>query len=329
MGFVANSRWFLASNAQMTEFTAMLFGLVIAPSVLLLSLVVLPHWGAVHLAAHATAVAIYFAYVYLWGKYTLMGSYYLRFLLPILFIVAVAIAWRMRHSTSEHHPMFVWFLYAATLVGSVAVVYHAEPKLSTALGGLSYPSDQEYIDLIFPLHNGRYFIADGGSNRMMNIHYRLNTPAQKFAVDINKLDALGRVSRHFSSPSSADANIFGETVYSPCSGIVSDSLDGIPDHKIGDYDEAHPLGNHVVLECEGLFVEMAHFKNGSLRVHTGDAVNADSALAAVGNSGFSDEPHLHIQATRAALATQVSNGQGVPMKFLRRFLNRNDVIKVQ
>ena len=40
---------------------------------------------------------------------------------------------------------------------------------------------------------------------------------------------------------------------------------------------------------------MAHLKNGSLRVSTGDRVARGQQLAQVGNSGQTTEPHLHLQ----------------------------------
>jgi murein DD-endopeptidase MepM/ murein hydrolase activator NlpD len=68
----------------------------------------------------------------------------------------------------------------------------------------------------------------------------------------------------------------------------------VPDHKIGAFDEEHPLGNHVVLQCSGVQVEMAHFRNGSVKVNANQVVIINDLLGSVGNSGFSDEPHLHI-----------------------------------
>jgi hypothetical protein len=214
----------------------------------------------------------------------------------------------------------------ATTAGSLALVFYAGKQVHTAVAGVSYASNLGFIELAFPLRHGRYFISDGGTNRMMNIHYRPNTPGQKFAIDIVKLDAFGSLSRSFFSVASADANIFGTNVYAPCAGLVIESEDGVPDHKIGDFDEEHPLGNHVVLKCKELLVEMAHFKNGSVRVHPNQAVEIGDQLGAVGNSGFSDEPHLHIQASKLLPSPSVSEKEGVPMKFSGRFLNRNDIV---
>jgi hypothetical protein len=185
------------------------------------------------------------------------------------------------------------------------------------------------IDLVFPLHRGRYFISDGGTNRMMNVHYRSNTPGQRFVIDIVKLDGLSSLSRAFFSAASEDANNFGEQVYAPCDGSVAESEDGVPDHKIGAFDERHQLGNHVVLQCNGILIKMAHFKNSSAKVRTNQAVRIGDLLGAAGNSGFSDESHLHIQATQLLQDGPVPTEEGIPMNFQGRFLDRNDVVIVK
>jgi murein DD-endopeptidase MepM/ murein hydrolase activator NlpD len=45
----------------------------------------------------------------------------------------------------------------------------------------------------------------------------------------------------------------------------------------------------------GRYLVLAHLKQGSVTVHVGDAVRRGQPLAAVGNSGHTNEPHLHAQ----------------------------------
>ena len=45
----------------------------------------------------------------------------------------------------------------------------------------------------------------------------------------------------------------------------------------------------------GRYVSMAHLKQGSVTVRVGDVVRRGQPLAAVGNNGHSNEPHLHLQ----------------------------------
>ena len=44
-----------------------------------------------------------------------------------------------------------------------------------------------------------------------------------------------------------------------------------------------------------IYALCAHLKNGSLKVVTGDHVEAGQAIAQVGHSGNSTAPHLHFQ----------------------------------
>ena len=73
-------------------------------------------------------------------------------------------------------------------------------------------------------------------------------------------------------------------------------------HKYAPAKLAMPPGtnsdhaNHLLLDVGGgLFVSMAHLRQGSVTVETGDVVRRGQTLAAVGNNGHSNEPHLHLQ----------------------------------
>ena len=73
---------------------------------------------------------------------------------------------------------------------------------------------------------------------------------------------------------------------------------------------------------------LAHFRRGSLRVRTGAHVAAGQLLARAGNSGATDEPHLHIPAQRPGPPGLPLGGAPLPMRFRGRFLVRNDRVRV-
>jgi len=54
-------------------------------------------------------------------------------------------------------------------------------------------------------------------------------------------------------------------------------------------------GNHVILDCGGVFPLYAHLRRGSVAVRVGQKVAAGELLGHVGNSGASLQPHLHFQ----------------------------------
>jgi murein DD-endopeptidase MepM/ murein hydrolase activator NlpD len=72
---------------------------------------------------------------------------------------------------------------------------------------------------------------------------------------------------------------------------------------------------------------MAHLKRDSIVVKAGDAVNIGQEIAMIGNSGNSDEPHLHIQAQRFGSETAPFSGEPIAMTFDGRFPVRGDRIE--
>ncbi len=56
------------------------------------------------------------------------------------------------------------------------------------------------------------------------------------------------------------------------------------------------MGNHLILRMsDGSHVALPHLQQGSVQVAVGDPVSAGDVVAAVGNSGNSSEPHVHLQ----------------------------------
>ena len=90
-------------------------------------------------------------------------------------------------------------------------------------------------------------------------------------------------------------------VLAPCPGEVVRVQDGAPDGSAVNLD--HPTamaGNFVLIRCAGIDVLIAHLERDSLKVRPGDIVEPGQTIGAVGNSGASDMPHLHIHAQRPA-----------------------------
>lgn len=108
-----------------------------------------------------------------------------------------------------------------------------------------------------------------------------------------------------------DTYTWSKPVYSPVSGDVIQSHDGIPDRiRICFlYDLVRLLlnkpresqgfgafgGNHIMIQSGEVFVLLCHLKEASLRVKKGDRVTEGQEIAAAGNSGSSIQPHLHMQ----------------------------------
>jgi murein DD-endopeptidase MepM/ murein hydrolase activator NlpD len=88
-------------------------------------------------------------------------------------------------------------------------------------------------------------------------------------------------------------------------------------------DREHMAGNHVILECDGIHVVLAHLRKGSTCVAAGDTVAAGALLGEVGNSGNTAEPHLHIHAQRPGTEAEPLSGDPLPIRLDGRSLARN------
>lgn len=93
-----------------------------------------------------------------------------------------------------------------------------------------------------------------------------------------------------------DYYAFGESILSPVSGYIVDSRADLPDNYIGEVDRVNNWGNYIIIKSDlGFFVEISHIMQHSIHVKIGEYVQVGKPIAKCGNSGYSPEPHLHIQ----------------------------------
>ena len=180
------------------------------------------------------------------------------------------------------------------------------------------------VDLAYPLKNGVYYVGGGGNSRWINAHQA--SPPQKYAMDIVRLNSFGNRAKGIQPEDLGKYTIYGDRVYSPCNGIISQKVDGLPDQSPPQRDREHLAGNYLVISCKGVDVMLAHLKQASVLVSQGDVVQEGQQLALVGNSGFSSQPHLHIHAERDLKVNEsMFDGEAVPIRFKGRFLVRNSL----
>jgi murein DD-endopeptidase MepM/ murein hydrolase activator NlpD len=93
-----------------------------------------------------------------------------------------------------------------------------------------------------------------------------------------------------------DYYAFGEDVISPINGYVVAKRDDLKDNAIGEVDRINNWGNYVIIKSDlGFFVEISHLMQYSIKVNVGDYVKVGDIIGKCGNSGYSPEPHIHIQ----------------------------------
>lgn len=266
-------------------------------------------------------------YVFATGRWDWI-SYFVRYLWPVLFLAAGLVSFfKQKHAhfgppPSAAHRMNTWLL---GLLAAVFLVFDA-----LVFQGFRY--SEAPVRLIFPLRHGVYYIGQGGASRLINYH--TVSRAQRYALDIVKLNSRGRRASGIYPSRLAQYAIFADTVYCPCAGLVTETENGLEDLAPPNVDTAsfranrnNIAGNRVVLLCDSVRVLLAHLRQNSVLVQAGDRVRAGQPVGQVGNTGNTSEPHLHIHAERLQTGTPILRGQGVPILFERRFLVRNDLVR--
>ena len=106
---------------------------------------------------------------------------------------------------------------------------------------------------------------------------------------------------------------YRKPVLSPVRGRVVQIVDDLPDRPIGGADGSHNWGNLVIIQdARGQFVELSHFAEKSIRVKPGEWVERGAVLGLCGNSGYSPQPHLHVQVQ----ATETIGAASMPFSFV-------------
>ena len=109
-----------------------------------------------------------------------------------------------------------------------------------------------------------------------------------------------------------DYYAYGKPVLSPARGTMVHVVEDLPDNTPGTVDELSNWGNLVIIQNdEGLFVELSHFAYRSIRVAVGERVELGSLLGLCGASGYSPEPHIHVQVQ----ATAIPGAASIPFGF--------------
>ncbi|MGE0444387.1 MAG: M23 family metallopeptidase [Vicinamibacterales bacterium] len=239
--------------------------------------------------------------------------------LPLILFIALALALlrsaaHVRGASWRPRSAGTWMELAAMLLGVAAGVWLG----AAGITGRRLPAGAPAVDLALPFHDGRYYVANGGSNGTVNAHVatlereRLaGFRGQSFAVDLT----------------AADGDIAGRPVVAPCAGTVVEARNDAPDEPTATSDPNGIAGNFVFLQCGGAQVLLGHLQRGSVAAQPGDAVMVGAPLGRAGNSGNSDWPHLHLHVQQpAAAGAPMFSGSPVHARIDGRFVARNDIL---
>lgn len=188
--------------------------------------------------------------------------------------------------------------------------------LSLLVGSLgfyrTYPSSHDRapsrVRFRLPL-DGPITVAWGGGSP--DVNYHVAAPAQRWAYDL-LITKDGR-SRTWDGTRLTDYYAYGRPVLSPAEGRVFAVHDGEPDVPAGRTRRGNGAGNHVVLEiARGEYLFIAHLRPGSIIVGPGQQIAAGQTVGAVGNSGNTSEPHVHVHLQDTPVPDL---GEGIPFYF--------------
>lgn len=218
----------------------------------------------------------------------------------------------------------------------LALVLVVAGAAGTALGvdARRFPGG-EAVDLSHPLGPGNYWVAQGGGRVIANSHAKALNPdsalhaewrGQSHAVDLVAIDEFGRRKGPGAAEDAKSYRIFGRSVIAPCAGTVVASEDRRPDMPVPEADRQNMLGNHVILDCDGVWIVLAHLRKGSTAVVPGEKVAEGDLLGAAGNSGNTSEPHLHIHAQTPGTEEAPISGDPVWLRISRRFPTRGQLL---
>ncbi|MCF8260068.1 MAG: urea transporter [Melioribacteraceae bacterium] len=93
-----------------------------------------------------------------------------------------------------------------------------------------------------------------------------------------------------------DYYCFKKPVLSPIRGRVVKVVNNLPDVEIGTVDKVNNWGNLIIIKDErNFYVEISHLAEDSIKLEEGAWVERGTMLGLCGNSGYSPQPHIHIQ----------------------------------
>lgn len=241
------------------------------------------------------------------GMVKIAGWYMLQLIPPLLGLVAfIAVGVYALVKKRKSKPV-VWTLIAS-LISMLGFILWFAP--------VAYPASLENttpsVTIRLPA-NEKIRVAWGGDSIKTNYHAA--APDQRWAYDL-----VIEPNYFLGSQNLQDYSCYGAPVVAPIDGIVVSAHDGEPDETPGVVSNNFeaPTGNHVMIRIDetGTYLVIAHLKNGSVKVKTGDIVAEGQAIGECGNSGNTSEPHIHIHHQRQDPTKFPLNfAEGLPLYF--------------
>lgn len=255
----------------------------------------------------------------------------LRVTLAVLVVLAADVALLDIQAGGFPSPTTQWLLVVGPLVVFVPLQLIPTTTVSRSLNGVvcvvaiflafqlyqvHYNSSTDDAVTIQAPFDGEWHVPSAGKSSLVTHHW---TPLadQQYAVDF----FIERDGQTYDGDPDELASYYcwDEAMLAPADGTVVAAEDIYPDQPIGSQDGDNPAGNTVVIEFgSDLYVQLSHLRSGSVAVDVGDQVEAGDLIGTCGNSGFSLEPHLHMQVQDTAQSNNDysrGDGESLPFRF--------------
>ena len=255
----------------------------------------------------------------------------LRVTLAVLVVLAADIALLDIQAGGFPSPTVQWLLVVAPLFVFVPLQLIPTATVSKSLNAVvgvvlvflafqlyqvHYNSSAEDAVTIQAPFDGEWHVPSAGRSSLVTHHW---TPLadQQYAVDFF-IERDGHT--YDGDPEDLTSYYcWDEPMLAPAAGTVVAAEDIHADQPIGSQDGDNPAGNTVVIEFgPDLYVQLSHLRSGSVTVDTGDQVEAGDVIGRCGNSGFSLEPHLHMQVQDTPQSNNHhsrGDGESLPFRF--------------
>jgi hypothetical protein len=177
---------------------------------------------------------------------------------------------------------------------------------------------------------GDWIAGDSASNQPDAAHRRAVLVAdgrawiaQRYAIDWVQVENVNGALSTWRGPEDKNQSYFcyDQPIYSVAEGTVVDASDGMAENvphsqkHVVAIDFVTAPGNHAVVEiAPHRYVLYAHMKPGTVAVKVGEKVHAGDLIGHVGNTGSSEEPHLHLHIDDRP---SFLGGNGLPYEFAK------------
>ena len=255
----------------------------------------------------------------------------LRVVLAVLVVLAADIALLDIQAGGLPSPTIQWLLVLGPLFVFVPLQLIPASTVSRSLNGVvgviviflafqlyqvHYNSSADDAVTIQAPFEGEWHVPSAGKSSLATHHW---TPLadQHYAVDF----FIERDGQTYDGDADELASYYcwDQPMLAPAAGTVVAAEDRYPDQPIGSQDGDNPAGNTVVIEFgTDLYVQLSHLRSGSVTVEVGDQVEAGDLIGTCGNSGFSLEPHLHMQVQDTPQSNNNysrGDGESLPFRF--------------